>query len=126
VTRAHLSIGAAVAVAAVSPAAALAAHHHHHHKAKPRVVKVDVQDDMYSKSSVRLHKGSEIKWEWDAANYDSHNVKVLKAPKDAHKFSSPSGTTGITFKHVFTKVGTYQLYCTIHPDTMTMTVVVKP
>ena len=125
---------AGVTLAITGPAVVLAntTPHKHKHKhahkkkhAKPVTEKVAVKDDVYGASKVKIHKGSSVKWVWDKNNYDSHNVTLLKGPKGVKKFDSPSGSVGLHYKRTFDKPGTYQVYCTIHPEAMTMTVVVK-
>ena len=97
-------------------------------QAKPKVVKVvKVQDDFYSPKKLTIKRGNELNYVWNKNNVDSHNVVLVSGPKGvAHtKFSSATGFSGIKFKPTFTKVGTYHFKCTIHPATMTMTVIVK-
>jgi plastocyanin len=96
-------------------------------KPKPVIKLVKVIDDYYSRSKLTIKKGNEIKWVWAASNFDTHNVTLIKAPKGVNhgKFSSIDGTGGIHFTRTFTKPGTYHFECTIHPETMFMTVTVK-
>jgi plastocyanin len=88
---------------------------------------VKVRDDYYSPLSVKIRKDDKVKWAWGSTNIDSHDVALKKAPKGVKKgdYRSISGAIGITFKKKFTVPGTYNFYCTIHPDVMTMDVVVK-
>ena len=62
---------------------------------------------------------------WSNANYDTHNVTLIKGPKGVKQAaSSPrsQASSGIHFKRTFLKPGTYHFMCTIHPVTMSMTV----
>jgi plastocyanin len=118
----HVAVAGALLCAAV-PAAALAAPKPV--KPKPVVKQVSVVDDVYGAKTVKLVAGDSINWVWDKNNYDSHDVTLQKGPKGVKKFQSPSGSIGIKYKKKFDTVGTYQIYCTIHPETMFMTVVVK-
>jgi plastocyanin len=77
---------------------------------------VKVGDDFFKAKTVRVTKGSTVTWKW--AGSDSHNV-VGKG------FKSKLQSKG-TFKHKFTKAGTYRYVCTIHEDSgMKGTVVVR-
>jgi plastocyanin len=88
---------------------------------------VKVRDDYYSPIKQKIKKGDSVKWAWGNINIDSHDVTLKKGPKGVKRadFRSISGAIGITFKRKFTVKGTYNFYCTIHPDVMKMDVVVK-
>jgi plastocyanin len=95
--------------------------------AKAKTVHVKVRDDYFSPTKVKVKKGDKVKWAWGNVNTDSHDVTLQKGPKGVkiRDFRSISGAIGITFKRKFTVPGTYNFYCTIHPDIMKMDVVVK-
>lgn len=89
---------------------------------KPKVVKV--KDNFYTPDSVRIKKGSKVKWDW-TPTFNQHNVTLKKGPRGVDKSKFRSQTTNDpTFYFIkrFKKVGKYQFYCTIHPDVMKMTV----
>jgi plastocyanin len=94
-------------------------------KARPKVVKV--RDDYFSPTTVTAKPGKTVKWSWGNANTDSHDVTLQKGPKGVKRgdFRSISGAVGLTFQPNFKKTGTYDFYCTIHPDVMQMKVVIK-
>ncbi len=79
---------------------------------------VGVRDDHFTPKTLRIHRGTKVKWVWHAVL--RHNVTVKSGPS---KFHSKTQVKGI-FTHIFRKAGTYHLVCTIHKG-MTMTVVVK-
>jgi plastocyanin len=114
-------MGAVAAACALAPAAVVA------DGAASKTYNVKVRDDYYSPLSVKIRKDDKIKWAWGSTNINSHDVTLKKAPKGVKKgdYRSISGAIGITFKRKFTVPGTYDFYCTIHPDVMTMDVVVK-
>lgn len=95
--------------------------------AKSKTKSVKVRDDYYSPTAVKIRKNDKVKWRWGNVNTDSHDVTLKKGPKGVKKsrFRSIAGAIGITFKRKFTVPGRYKFYCTIHPDVMTMDVVVK-
>ncbi len=80
---------------------------------------VKVGDDYFSVKHLTVQAGAKVSWKW--VGVLDHNVTVKSGPM---KFASRTQATG-TFSHVFTKPGTYTLYCTIHPTTMRMVVVVR-
>lgn len=96
-------------------------------KPKPVIKKVGVLDDYYSPVKLTIKKGNEVNWVWSHANFDSHNVTLIKGPRGVRvtKFTSATGTSGIKFERTFLTPGTYRFQCTIHPESMNMTIVVK-
>lgn len=97
-------------------------------KTKPKTTKtVKVQDDYYNPAAMKITAGTKVKWVWAKMNYDSHNVTLLKGPAgiSAKTWSSRTAASGITFARTFLKPGTYHFYCTIHPTSMNLTIVVK-
>jgi plastocyanin len=79
---------------------------------------VRVDDNFYGPKSLTVGKGSKVTWNW--VGVLRHNIVVHTGPA---AFSSKTQVRG-SYSHTFTKKGTYQLVCTIHPK-MKMTVVVK-
>jgi plastocyanin len=79
---------------------------------------VKVKDDYFSPKTLTVGKGAKVTWSW--AGYKYHNVSVESGPVKFHSRTQVRGS----FSHVFTKPGTYHLYCTIHPN-MKMTIVVR-
>jgi plastocyanin len=123
-TPTAVAVAALVAAAVIVPVATSSAA-----KKKPKkVVKtIKVLDDFYAPSKLSIKKNTELKWVWSKQNYDSHNVTLSKGPKGikTSKWTSATGTSGINFNRTFTKPGTYHFYCTVHPESMKLTVVVK-
>ena len=97
-----------VFVVAVSSVSALAS--------SPRTVKIG--DDYFGTKNLTVGRGTTVTWKW--AGVLRHNVVVRSGPAG---FRSRTQVRG-TFSHVFTRRGTYHLYCTLHPF-MKMTVVVR-
>jgi plastocyanin len=93
--------------------------------AKPKPVKV--ADDFFAPTTVKVKSGTKLPFKWDKMNTDSHNVTLEHGPKGVKKsdFKSATGSIGIKFAPTFKKKGDYDFVCTIHPDTMTLTVTVK-
>jgi plastocyanin len=68
--------------------------------------------------------GSRITWRWADGNSNSHNVKLVSAPKGVKKFSSPTYTAGVAFSKQLKTPGTYRFICTYHVN-MREAIVVK-
>jgi plastocyanin len=94
---------------------------------KPVVKKVQVQDNMYSPTKVRIKKGQQVNWIWSQSNFNTHTVTLIKGPKGVSKskFSSIPASAGVHFKLTFKKAGVYHFQCRLHPLEMNMTVTVK-
>jgi plastocyanin len=86
---------------------------------------INVIDDSFAPPKATVKRNTIVVWRWSANNYQEHNVKLVSAPHGVKKFTSPSGTTGITFRKRFTKPGTYRLVCTYHSTVMKLTLRVK-
>jgi plastocyanin len=74
---------------------------------------VKVDDNKFKAKSVQVAKGATVTWKWVGA--DAHNVHF----KHFHSKTQNKGT----YKHTFTKAGTFRYQCTLH-DGMTGKVVV--
>ena len=70
-------------------------------------------------TTLKIKKGTTVKWVWDKNDMNDHSVVDTKG-----KFQSEEMMTG-TFKHKFKKTGTWHIYCSVHPETMRMTIKVK-
>jgi plastocyanin len=79
---------------------------------------VKVADNFYGPKSLTVTKGTKVSFKW--VGVLRHNVVVRSGPAE---FSSKTQVRG-SYSHTFTKKGSYQLVCTIHPS-MKMTVVVR-
>ena len=101
--RTVLTIAAVAATTAAAAVPAFAATAH-----------VKVADDKFVAKTVKIRKGSTVKWNWVGKN--PHNV-TFKG------FASGTFANG-TYKHKFKKRGTFRYRCTIHSG-MTGKVVVK-
>jgi plastocyanin len=80
---------------------------------------VKIGEFYFHPGKLTIRRGTKVQWKW--VGYLQHNVAVKKGPA---KFRSRTQLRG-TYSHVFTKRGTYVLYCTLHPQLMRETIVVK-
>ena len=78
---------------------------------------VKVADYKFSAKTIHVARGQTVTWKWVGS--DPHNVTF-------HGFHSKTQSAG-TFKHRFTKPGTYKYVCTIHAKSFAMhgTVIVR-
>ncbi len=100
---------------------------------------VDVVDDYFSPSTLKIKLNDKVNWKWDSSNTNTHNVVLQKGPKKVKlgcktkgkdAFSpliskcnkSESGSIGIKFKKKFDVKGSYSFLCTIHPTVMKLDV----
>ena len=80
---------------------------------------VKVGDNFFKAKHITIGKGSSVVWKWTGKVF--HNVTKTGGPgKNFHSSTKGSGT----YKHKFTKKGTYKIVCTLHPG-MEMTIKVK-
>jgi plastocyanin len=86
---------------------------------------VDVADDYFAPSDLKVKKGTKIKWVWNSDNTNTHNVVLTSThPKGvkASDFRSGSGATNITFKRKLTEKGKYAFICSFHQSVMKQTI----
>jgi plastocyanin len=112
------AVGAAILVPASAGAGAPAS------AKKPVKKSVGIFDNYYSPVKETIPVGSTITWKWPTDTGDSHDVTLKKGPKGVKKFASEIAASEYTYKHKFTKPGTYDILCSLH-DEMTMTIVVR-
>ncbi|HEU4975615.1 MAG TPA: plastocyanin/azurin family copper-binding protein [Baekduia sp.] len=87
-------------------------------KAK-KVKRVAVKDNRFGPKAITVRKGTKVRWVWKGKA--PHNVRVVTGPR---RFGSPIKTRG-SFTKKLKRKGTYRLVCTIHPETMRMTIRVR-
>jgi plastocyanin len=80
---------------------------------------VRVGDFYFHPGKLTIQRGAKVRWKW--VGYLAHNVSVKKGPAKFHSRTRLRGT----YSHVFTRKGTYVLYCSVHPNLMKETIVVK-
>jgi plastocyanin len=83
---------------------------------------VSVRDDSFSKSSITIPRNDTVTWKWRNTG-DDHQVKSPSSSPVAFRSAMRSGN--FSYSHKFSKTGTYKIFCTVHPDTMKITVKVK-
>lgn len=86
---------------------------------------VAVRGQRLTPDRLRLRKGDTVRWVFDtpAGNDNLHDVTVASGPVG---FSSPHLNLGRSYRRTFDRPGSYRLYCSLHPLSMTQEVVVEP
>ena len=91
----------------------------------PRPKRVEVADNYYLPSELKVKKGTKVIWEWPSdAPIDVHDVKLESGPKGVRRFHSEPASSGYVYKRTLKKPGRYRIVCTLHEE-MTMTIRVK-
>ena len=90
----------------------------------PPTKRVKVGDNYYLPDTLKVPKGTTVKWIWPDEPIDVHDVKLKRGPDGVRKFHSEPASSGYTFKKTLKKAGTYVIVCTLHED-MKMTIRVK-
>ena len=83
---------------------------------------VTVGSNFYVASFKTVKSGSKVKFKWEGGGFDVHDVNVEKGPT---KFRSPLKAGGTFTSKKLKKAGKYVLFCSQHPEEMTMTLKVK-
>lgn len=124
----RLTLGAGILAFALSTAPTTNAPAHPAHAVEPVTVEGDTNS--YSPPSVQITIQQPVEWTWEGA---ARNHSVTSDPDQAERFNSDPGAdptnedhpVGDTFRHYFTKPGTYGYHCKVHPE-MRGEIVVRP
>jgi plastocyanin len=86
------------------------------------VKRVDIGSNFFAPGSATVKAGSKVRFAWEGGTFEVHDVNVRKGPA---KFKSPLQAGGTWTTKKLTKPGKYLLFCSQHPEDMTMTLTVK-
>jgi len=87
-----------------------------------RVQKVQIGSNFFAPGAKTVKDGDRVRFTWDGTTFEMHDVNVRKGPT---KFKSPLQAGGTFTTKKLTKPGRYLLFCSQHPEEMTMTLTVK-
>jgi plastocyanin len=87
-------------------------------KMLPSVVTIHIKDFKFDPTPVKIHAG-------DRVTFVNDDDEAHTATSDDKSFDSEGLDSGGTWQHVFTKPGTYNYFCELHPY-MKATLVVLP
>jgi plastocyanin len=91
-------------------------------QAEAKVVKAQVSSNFFAPGSLAVKQGDKVRFVWEEFSFEAHDVNVRKGPA---KFSSPLQAGGTWTTKKLKKPGKYVLFCSQHPEEMTMTLKVK-
>jgi plastocyanin len=86
---------------------------------------IEIGDYYFAPKKLTVKKDTTVIWRWPAAGGDSHDVALKKGPKGVKKFRSEIFSADVSYKQKLKVPGTYSIICTLHPDTMRLTITVK-
>jgi plastocyanin len=87
-----------------------------------RVPRIQIGSNFFVPGKKTVRAGDKVRFAWEATGFEVHDVNVRKGPA---KFSSPLQAGGTWTTKRLRKPGKYLLYCSQHPEDMTMTLTVK-
>jgi plastocyanin len=119
-TRALLAslLGAIVLIGTVAPATGA--------PVRPRFYKsVLVRDNFYSPARLNVRAYTKVTWRWPNDSGDTHDVKLVSAPRGVVRFQSEAAAVGYSYPKLLVKTGTYRLICTFHETEMRQVIVVR-
>ena len=85
---------------------------------------VEIKDFSFGPSRMTINSGTTVVWHWDNTEAP-HNVTSYVTPKGAHSFRSGTFSGERTYRHRFSRRGTFRFVCSIHPSTMRMRITVR-
>jgi plastocyanin len=118
-TRIPLMLAVAASAVPVASAAASAATAH---TAATHVVRL--KNVMIMPSTVSIHRGDKVTWEFLDASISAEHTVTSKAHKGGLRFKGTGAKLSGSYTVKFTKAGTYYYACAIHPN-MTGKIVVR-
>jgi plastocyanin len=86
---------------------------------------VSIGDYYFTPAKLTVKKDTYVYWKWPAGGGDGHDVALVKGPKGAKKFASDVFFADEQYRRKLTVPGTYRVICSLHPDQMKQTIVVK-
>jgi plastocyanin len=102
----------AASAAIVAAGAALAG------PAEAKVHNAQIGSNFFAPGKLTVKQGDKVRFVWEEFGFEAHDVNVRKGPA---KFQSPLQAGGTWSTKKLKKAGKYSLYCSQHPEEMTMT-----
>ena len=91
----------------------------------PQRKRVGVGDFFFAPTKLTVNRGSVVVFRWLPENVDLHDVTLVKGPPGVRKWQSATAATDYSYRRRLRKPGRYTVVCTLHPDTMEMTIRVR-
>jgi len=70
---------------------------------------ISIQNSTFKPNKITIHRGADVRWV-------NHDKTIHKVVSDNGTFQSPDLTQGSIYSFTFTKEGTYNYHCAIHPS----------
>ena len=86
---------------------------------------VEVGDYYFSPAKMTVKKDTIVVWRWPAGGGDGHDVVLRKGPSGVKKFASDVFFADEVYRKRLRVPGTYRIICSLHPDQMRQTIVVR-
>jgi plastocyanin len=90
--------------------------------AEAKVHDAQIASNFFAPGTLTVKTGDKVRFKWEEFGFEAHDVNVRKGPA---KFHSPLQAGGTWSTKKLTKAGKYSLFCSQHPEEMTMTLKVK-
>jgi plastocyanin len=87
-----------------------------------RTKTVQIGDNYYAPATLKVRKGTYVRWRWPDYGFDSHDVLLKKGPRGVKKFHSDFASSAYSYKRRLTVPGTYKIICTFHEAEMFMSI----
>lgn len=93
--------------------------------AKTKKRTVEVGDYYFAPAKMTVRRNTVIVWKWPAGGGDGHDVYLKKGPRGVKRFRSEVLFADATYRKKLTKRGRYRIICTLHENSMRLTITVK-
>jgi len=84
-----------------------------------------VADYSISPSRLTVNAGSLVTWRWPYTGGDTHDVKLVRAPRGVKKWQSDLASESFNYRKRLKVPGKYTVICSLHPDDMRQTITVR-
>jgi plastocyanin len=86
---------------------------------------IKIGDYFFAPEKLTVKSGTYVIWHWPKIAGDQHDVYLKKGPKGVKRFRSEILSADVSYKKKLTVPGKYSIICSLHPDTMKLTITVK-
>jgi plastocyanin len=86
---------------------------------------IKIGDYYFAPAKLTVKSGTYVIWHWPKIAGDQHDVYMKKGPKGVKRFRSEILSADVSYKKKLTVPGKYSIICSLHPDTMRLTITVK-
>jgi plastocyanin len=95
-------------------------------KAEPPKKTVKLGDYYMTPEKLTVPRKTQVVWKWPTVAGDSHDVKLTKTrPKGVKGWQSEIAVSNFTYKKRLKVKGKYVVICSLHPNSMRQTIIVR-